>query len=181
MTVHVGGRPTVRGPGRDALLLLLALAVTAGTLLALGMSGGTRSPDLSAQAHQVASTLRCPVCADLSAADSPSPMAAEMRRQVLRDLQRGRSPDQIRAGFVSAYGPSVLMTPPRSGVGSSACSWLSPRGSSPGPCSRVPAEHACRCQDGQLLFSSWRRPRRSASVSCSPGLSRRAEPAHRWA
>jgi cytochrome c-type biogenesis protein CcmH len=120
MTVHVGGRPTVRGPGRDALLLLLALAVTAGTLLALGMSGGTRSPDLSAQAHQVASTLRCPVCADLSAADSPSPMAAEMRRQVLRDLQRGRSPDQIRAGFVSAYGPSVLMTPPRSGVGSVA-------------------------------------------------------------
>ena len=120
MTVHVGARPTVRGPGRDALLLLLALAVTAGTLLALGMSGGTRSPDLSAQAHQVASTLRCPVCADLSAADSPSPMAAEMRRQVLRDLQRGRSPDQIRAGFVSAYGPSVLMTPPRSGVGSVA-------------------------------------------------------------
>ena len=120
MTVHVGARPTVRAPGRDALLLLLAIAVVAGTLLALGMSGGARSRDLSAQAHEVASTLRCPVCADLSAADSPSPMAAEMRRQILRDLQQGRSPEQIRAGFVSAYGPSVLMTPPRSGVGSIA-------------------------------------------------------------
>ena len=120
MTAQAGARPTVRRPGRDALLLLLAVAVTAGTLLALGMSGGTRSAELSVQAHEVASSLRCPVCADLSAADSPAPMAAEMRRQILRDLRQGRSPEQIRSGFVSAYGPSVLMSPPRSGVGSVA-------------------------------------------------------------
>jgi cytochrome c-type biogenesis protein CcmH len=110
----------VRRAGGDALLMLVAVALAAGTLLAVVMSGGARSPDVSLQAHQVASSLRCPVCQDLSAADSPAPMAAEMRRQILQDLRRGRSPEQIRSTFVAAYGPSVLMTPPRRGVGSVA-------------------------------------------------------------
>jgi cytochrome c-type biogenesis protein CcmH len=101
------------------LLVLLAVALAVGTVVAV-MSGGARSPDLSVQSHEVASSLRCPVCQDLSAADSPAPMAAEMRRQILQDLRRGRSPEQIRSTFVAAYGPSVLMTPPRQGVGSVA-------------------------------------------------------------
>lgn len=120
MTTGRGRSMADRGSRRDALVLLLAVAVTAGTLLAVVLSGGTRSPSLGVQAHEVAAGLRCPVCADLSAADSAAPMAAQMRRQILADLRRGRSPEQIRSGFVDAYGPSVLMAPPRVGVGSVA-------------------------------------------------------------
>jgi cytochrome c-type biogenesis protein CcmH len=104
----------------DAVLLALGLAVAAGTILAVLAWGGTGTPDPAGQAQQIAAGLRCPVCQDLSAADSPAPMAAEMRRQILRDLRRGRSPEQIRSTFVQAYGPSVLMTPPARGVGSIA-------------------------------------------------------------
>ena len=107
----------VRRPGRDALLVLLAVAVIAGTLLAVSMSGRGQSSQVAVQAHEVASSLRCPVCQDLSAADSPAPMAAQMRQQILDDLRRGRSPEQIRSTFVNAYGASVLMTPPRRGIG----------------------------------------------------------------
>jgi cytochrome c-type biogenesis protein CcmH len=109
-----------RGHGKDAGLLVLALAVAAGTILAVLVWGGPGTSDPVAQAQQVAAGLRCPVCQDLSAADSPAPMAAEMRRQILRDLRSGHSPDQIRSTFVRAYGPSVLMTPPRRGLGSVA-------------------------------------------------------------
>jgi cytochrome c-type biogenesis protein CcmH len=119
MTARVVARGSVRGPGRDALLLLVAVAIATGTLVVVVMSGAQSAP-LAGQAKEVASSLRCPVCEDLSAADSPAPMAAEMRRQILQDLRRGRTPEQIRSGFVRAYGPSVLMTPPRRGVGSIA-------------------------------------------------------------
>jgi cytochrome c-type biogenesis protein CcmH len=119
MTAPAVVRGSVRGPGRDALLLLVAVVIATGTLVAVVMSGA-RSAPLAGQAKEVAASLRCPVCQDLSAADSPAPMAAEMRRQIERDLRRGRSPEQIRSTFVRAYGPSVLMTPPRHGVGSIA-------------------------------------------------------------
>jgi cytochrome c-type biogenesis protein CcmH len=109
-----------RARGKDAVLLALGLAVAAGTILAVLVGGGTRTSDPATQAQQIAAGLRCPVCQDLSAADSPAPMAAEMRRQILRDLRRGRSPEEIRSTFVQAYGPSVLMTPPPRGVGSIA-------------------------------------------------------------
>lgn len=69
------------------------------------------------QAQQIAAGLRCPVCKDLSAADSPAPLARQMRRQIEEQVAAGRSPRAIRDGFVAAYGPSVLLTPPERGWG----------------------------------------------------------------
>ena len=106
-----------RGSTADALPLVLAVALVAVTFLVVVATGRTASPDVDQQAHDIASSLRCPVCQNLSAADSPAPMAAQMRRQISDDLRRGRSPEQIRSTFVGAYGPSVLMAPPRRGVG----------------------------------------------------------------
>jgi cytochrome c-type biogenesis protein CcmH len=98
------------GPlGADTLVVLLAIAAVTVTLVVLVTAGGRSSSALPAQAQAVAATLRCPVCQDLSAADSPAPMAGQMRREILADLQRGRSPEQIRARFVATYGPSVLL------------------------------------------------------------------------
>jgi cytochrome c-type biogenesis protein CcmH len=109
-----------RRPRADSLVVVLASAVVLGTLLVVGASGRSTSSDVAVRAHEVAAGLRCPVCQDLSAADSPAPMAAQMRRQILQDLQQGRSPEQIRSKFVSAYGNSVLMSPPRHGLGAVA-------------------------------------------------------------
>jgi len=105
-------RPTLSG-----VLLVAALLVALGSLVAAGATGGASAPTRAEQAHAIAAQLRCPVCKDLSAADSPAPLARQMRQQIADQLARGLAPDRIRQGFVAAYGPSVLMSPPDDGWG----------------------------------------------------------------
>jgi cytochrome c-type biogenesis protein CcmH len=68
--------------------------------------------------------LRCPVCLNLSVADSPSELARDMRDVVRDRLARGESEDQVTAYFVQRYGEWVLMKPPAHGV--SLLVWLLP-------------------------------------------------------
>lgn len=105
--------------GRAALprlIVILALASCAVTLTIVAMRGEAGPVSQAQQVQQIAAGLHCPVCKDLSVADSPAPLAAQMRQEIAQKLRAGRSADQIRASFVAAYGDSVLMTPPRHGL-----------------------------------------------------------------
>jgi len=104
----------------SALIVLLALAAAVVTLAVWGARGEPAASTPAEQVQQIASGLRCPVCKDLSAADSPAPLAGQMRQQIAEQLVSGRSPDQIRQGFIAAYGESVLMSPPHTGLGQTA-------------------------------------------------------------
>jgi cytochrome c-type biogenesis protein CcmH len=104
-----------------AELLVLLAAVAAAVTVGLVAVGGHRGPQTRAeQVQQVAAGLHCPICKDLSVADSPAPLAQQMRQQIDQDLAAGQTPDQVRAGFVAAYGDSVLMAPPRHGLSRTA-------------------------------------------------------------
>ena len=99
-----------------SVVVLAALLVAVGALLLVGFSGdGT--PTRAQQAHAIAASVRCPVCKDLSAADSPAPLARQMRAEIRSRLASGATPEEIRQGFVAAYGPTVLMSPPDRGWG----------------------------------------------------------------
>ncbi len=74
-------------------------------------------PDLEEQARRIAAELRCPVCQNLSAGDSPSELAQQMRGIILQQLKEGKSADEIKAYFVSKYGEWVLLAPPAKGFG----------------------------------------------------------------
>ena len=66
---------------------------------------------LEARTSAVASQLRCPVCQGLSIQDSPSDLAQSMRAVVRDQLAQGRTPDQVKAYFVSKYGEWILLAP----------------------------------------------------------------------
>ena len=102
-------------PGLPGLLVLCALAAGLATLATVAVVGHPPASQAE-QVQQIAASLHCPICKDLSVADSPAPLAQQMRQEIAQKLRAGESADQIRAGFVAAYGDSVLMSPPRQGV-----------------------------------------------------------------
>lgn len=104
----VGGRLGVA-------LAVLALLAAVGALV--WGTAADRAPTGEERATAIASGLRCPVCTDLSAADSSAPLARQMRTQIRQQVAAGVSDEEIRRGFVEAYGPSVLLTPPADGIG----------------------------------------------------------------
>lgn len=92
-----------------------------GTVLALSPVRGQTAPQpaadsaLEARTSAVASQLRCPVCQGLSIQDSPSELAQSMRSVVREQLAAGRTPDEVKAYYVSKYGEWILLAPKPSG------------------------------------------------------------------
>lgn len=96
--------------------LLAALAFAAFAALgALGALGADQqSPAdsvLEARTAEVAAQLRCPVCQGLSIQDSPSELSQQMRSVVKDQLRAGKSPDEVKAYFISKYGEWILLEP----------------------------------------------------------------------
>ena len=71
---------------------------------------------LEARTTELASTLRCPVCQGESIQDSPSELAQNMRAVVRDQLREGKTPDEIKAYFVSKYGEWILLEPEMKGL-----------------------------------------------------------------
>ena len=102
--------------GRTRSFVVIAAAFAVVALAALIASGGSVGHGtLDERVHEIGAGLRCPVCLNLSVADSPSPLAGEMRTEIETQLRAGRTPEQIRAFFVDRYGEWILLSPPRHG------------------------------------------------------------------
>lgn len=110
---------------RRALLFVAAAIGVVLVAIALGAgrdAGGPRP--LEDRVQEIASDLRCPVCQNLSVADSPSRLAGEMRAEIASRLRAGASADEVRGYFVERYGDWVLLEPPRRGL--NLVPWLVP-------------------------------------------------------
>jgi cytochrome c-type biogenesis protein CcmH len=106
------------------LVLAVALIAAAGALTIVLARGAPPPSSMQDRIRAVASQLRCPVCQDLSVADSPSALAGEMRGKIATELRAGTAPDAIRAEFIDSYGDWILMSPPRHGI--SLVAWILP-------------------------------------------------------
>ena len=70
---------------------------------------------LDREAQEIAKLLKCPVCQNLAVADSPSPLAEQMRVSIRERLEAGQSREEILAYFTERYGEEVLLDPPKAG------------------------------------------------------------------
>lgn len=94
---------------------LRALALAALALLLFAGIATAQEDPIDVQTREIAKGLKCPICENLSVADSPSQLAGDMRAIIRTKLQQGESPAQIQAYFVDRYGEEVLLDPPRHG------------------------------------------------------------------
>lgn len=124
MTATTNRTGTSRRFPSGAAGLALILLVAAAALAFVAARGPERPRTLQDRTRAVAAGLRCPVCQDLSVADSPSSVAGQMRATISRDLRTGQTPGEIRARFVAAYGEWILLAPPRSGI--NLVAWIAP-------------------------------------------------------
>lgn len=111
----------VRRITRSAFVFVALSFIGAGSL-----TGQTTldSAALEARVREISARLRCPVCLNLSIADSPSELARDMVGEVRERLKRGETEDQIRAFFESRYGEWVHMKPKAGGF--NLLVWLLP-------------------------------------------------------
>jgi cytochrome c-type biogenesis protein CcmH len=106
-------------------IVLAAALIAAGAALAVVALRGPAPPTTMAErVRVVASALRCPVCQNLTVADSPSRLAQEMRQTIARDLRAGKTPQEVRQGFARAYGDWILEAPPKRGI--NLVAWIGP-------------------------------------------------------
>lgn len=94
-----------RGGGMSLGILMLLISV----------ASPLTASSVEEQVREISAELRCPVCQNLSVADSPSRMANQMRDLVRERLEAGESPEAIKAYFVERYGEWILLAPKREG------------------------------------------------------------------
>lgn len=100
---------------RTALVASAAIAVAAaGLLMAIFFAP---SPSQAEVERDVFSTLRCPVCAGESIADSTAPVSAAMREEAARQLADGRTTEEVLEWFAQTYGAGILLEPCPQGAG----------------------------------------------------------------
>lgn len=71
---------------------------------------------LDDRVNEIAHLLMCPVCQGQSVAESNSNLAQDMRQIIRKQLQEGKSKDEVLAYFVNRYGETILASPPPQGV-----------------------------------------------------------------
>jgi cytochrome c-type biogenesis protein CcmH len=115
--------PSRRGRG-PVVALAVAVVVAVAALVVVAARGAAGPPTLQERVHDIAEGLRCPVCQNLSVADSPSDLAQQMRDDIALRLRHGQTERQIDAFFTAKYGRWILLSPEAGGIGLFA--WFAP-------------------------------------------------------
>ena len=91
-------------------LLITILIASQSQLLA------NENKSIDDQVKEISYLLMCPVCQGQSVGESNSNLAHDMRDIVRKQLEEGKSKEEILAYFVNSYGESILASPPPKGI-----------------------------------------------------------------
>lgn len=93
------------------LTWILLLAGGLALILGLWLKPFAAPPSLADQVEAIASQLSCPACQGQSAAQSQSAAAYEIRQEIARQLQEGKTREEILQYFQDQYGSWILLKP----------------------------------------------------------------------
>jgi cytochrome c-type biogenesis protein CcmH len=97
---------------RLAPAVFLLFFCTGGVLAAALEVRSFDDPDKQARYERLVRELRCLVCQNQSLADSDADLAQDLRDEVFRIIQNGKSDEEAVAFLVERYGDFVLYRPP---------------------------------------------------------------------
>lgn len=107
------------------LLAWVLLGLSSGSFAAENTSG-LADPEQQERFRELTWELRCPKCQNQNLADSNAPVAADLRNEIARLLDEGRSNPEIVEYMVARYGEFVRYEPRASGI--NLLLWLLPAG-----------------------------------------------------
>jgi cytochrome c-type biogenesis protein CcmH len=99
---------------RTALIYMILLAT-----MVVGIQSGSLAQEgksIDDQTKEISYLLMCPVCQGQSVGESNSNLANDMRDIIRKQLEQGKSKEEILTYFVNRYGDSILATPPPKGI-----------------------------------------------------------------
>ena len=98
-----------------ALIAAIVLVSAAAHARTVFEPRGFSTPEHEQRYYTLVDELRCLVCQNQTIAESNADLASDLRREVYRMVEDGRSEDEIAAFMVARYGDFVLYRPPLRG------------------------------------------------------------------
>jgi cytochrome c-type biogenesis protein CcmH len=108
---------------RKLILLAAALSIT-GSALAIDPGRAFDDPALQARYEKIIEEVRCLKCQNQSIKDSNAFLAADLKREIRRMLEEGKTDDEIKDFLVQRYGEFALYRP--RATGKTLVLWLAP-------------------------------------------------------
>jgi len=85
-------------------------------LILFSASAFAAEKSIDDRVNEIAYHLMCPVCQGQSVAESNSNLANDMRMIIRKQLEEGKTNQEVLDYFVKRYGDSILSSPPTKGI-----------------------------------------------------------------
>ena len=100
---------------KKLLIFAGALLLTGGNALAIDAGQSFDDPELQARYEKIIAEVRCLKCQNQTIKDSNAFLAVDLRREIRRLLEEGKSDDEVYDFLVARYGDFALYRPRTSG------------------------------------------------------------------
>jgi cytochrome c-type biogenesis protein CcmH len=94
-----------------ALMLLCFSLLATSTFAAIDDLTFT-SPEAEVRYHQLIDEMRCPMCLNANLSGSDAPIAADLRAEIFKQIQEGRTNPEIIEFMRARYGDFIMYRPP---------------------------------------------------------------------
>ncbi len=104
--------------------LAALIILTCGLALAIEPGDAFEDPEMQARYEKISSEVRCLVCQNQTIRDSNAFLATDLKREIRRLMEEGKTDAEVYDFLVARYGDFVLYSPRKSGK--TLVLWIAP-------------------------------------------------------